>query len=47
MVWARVCMRRPAQRQARQAKGKKENNYVIKVVNGEEKGGRDSVVEIQ
>jgi hypothetical protein len=34
--------RRPAQKQARQAKGKRENRYMIKVMNGEEKEGRDS-----
>ncbi len=38
----RICVRRLAQRQARHAKGKRENRYVIKVMNGEEKEGRDS-----
>jgi hypothetical protein len=32
IVRARVCVRRPAQRRARQAKGKRQNRYVIKVM---------------
>ncbi len=37
---ARVHKHRPAQRQARQVKGKRENRYVIKVMNEHREGGQ-------
>ena len=40
----KVRERRPAQRQARQAKGKRENWYVIKVMKSNRVGGHESLV---